>query len=271
MTLDAEALNAELYDLAVTDWPGEIDFYRALIEPIAAAGGAAAGGAAARGAVLEVACGTGRVTLQLAQPGLRLVGVDLSAPMLDIARRKSRALDNVRFIQGDMRTFDLGGAFELIIIPGHSFQFMLTPDDQLACLINLKRHLTPGGTLVVHLDHQSVDWLGSLLTGQGGVFKAGTTRLHPITGRRYRPSHAWTYEPATQTATVTSVWEELNEEGAVIDRVQRAPMPLHCVFRFEMQHLLARAGFEIHALYGDFFHHALTDQSTDMIWLAKLP
>ncbi len=71
MTLDAEQLNAELYDVSVPDWPGEIDFYRSLIEPIAAAGGA----------VLEVACGTGRVTLQLAQSGLRITGVDLSAPM----------------------------------------------------------------------------------------------------------------------------------------------------------------------------------------------
>lgn len=260
MTLNAEQLNAELYDVAVPDWPGEIDFYRSFTGPIAATGGA----------VLEVACGTGRVTLQLAQSGLCITGVDLSLPMLDIARRKSDGFLNVRFIEGDMRTFDLGETFQLIIIPGHSFQFMLTPDDQLACLANLKRHLAPGGTLIIHLDHQSVDWLGELLTGQGGVFESGAERRHPDTGQRYRPSRAWTFAPSTQTATAITIWEELDEEGAVIDRVQRAPVPLHCVFRFEMEHLLARAGFEIHNVYGDFFRHALSDQSEDMIWIARL-
>ena len=261
MTLNAEHLYAQLYDLAVPDWPGEIDFYRSFTGPIAAADGA----------VLEVACGTGRVTLQLAQDGLRITGVDLSAPMLDIARHKSDGLNHVRFIEGDMRTFDLGETFQLIILPGHSFQFMLTPEDQLACLTNLKRHLAPHGTLVIHLDHQSVDWLGDLLTGKGGVFETGAEHTHPVTGRRYRPSRAWTYEPSTQTATALTIWEELDEEGAVIERVQRAPVPLHCVFRFEIEHLLARAGFEARGVYGDFFGHALSDQSADMIWVVAAP
>jgi SAM-dependent methyltransferase len=261
MNLDVEQLNAQLYDASVPDWPGEIDFYRSLIEPIGAAGGA----------VLEVACGTGRVTLQLAQCGLRITGVDLSLPMLAIARRKSDGFPNVRFVTGDMRTFNLDETFQLIIMPGHSFQFMLTPEDQLACLANLKRHLAPGGTLVVHLDHQSVDWLGELLTSKGGVFETGDERIHPMTGRRYRPSRAWTFAPSTQTATVTTIWEELDGAGTVVDRWTRAPVPLHCVFRFEMEHLLARAGFEVQSLYGDFFRHELTDQSEDMIWEAGWP
>ncbi|MBI5564774.1 MAG: class I SAM-dependent methyltransferase [Chloroflexi bacterium] len=259
MNLDVEQLNAQLYDVSVPDWPGEIDFYRSLIEPIAAT----------HGAVLEVACGTGRVTLQLARPGVRITGVDLSAPMLDIARRKSAGFPNVRFIEDDMRTFDLGETFQLIILPGHSFQFMLTPEDQLACLANLKRHLAPGGTLVIHLDHQSVDWLGGLLTGQGGVFEADDERLHPASGRRYRPSRAWVFAPSTQTATATTIWEELDDKGTIINRWERAPVPLHCVFRFEMEHLLARAGLEVQAVYGDFFRYVLTDQSEDMIWVAR--
>jgi len=45
---------------------------------------------------------------------------------------------------------------------------------------------------------------------------------------------------------------------------------LHCVFRFEMEHLLARAGFEVEALHGDFFRQELQDNSPDMIWAARL-
>ena len=48
-------------------------------------------------------------------------------------------------------------------------------------------------------------------------------------------------------------------------------MALHCVFRFEMEHLLARTGFEIQAVYGDFFKNALNDQSSEMIWVARKP
>ncbi len=168
-----------------------------------------------------------------------------------------------------MRTFDLGETFQLIIMPGHSFQFMLTPEDQLACLANLKRHLASDGTLVIHLDHLSIDWLGDLLTGQGGVFEAGSEHTHPMTGRRYRPTRAWTFAPSTQTATVTTIWEELDGIGTVINRWERLPVPLHCVFHFEMEHLLARAGFEIESVYGDFYCHELTDQSSDMIWVAR--
>lgn len=48
-------------------------------------------------------------------------------------------------------------------------------------------------------------------------------------------------------------------------------MPLHCVFRLEMGHLLARVGFEERIVYGDFFKNALGEDSSDMIWMAKKP
>ena len=93
-----EQLSAELYDVSVPDWDGEIDFYRELARE-----------AKARGqSVLEVACGTGRVTLRLAQEGVDIVGTDLDEEMLKIARRKGEEVPNVRWVQGDMRTLDLG-------------------------------------------------------------------------------------------------------------------------------------------------------------------
>jgi hypothetical protein len=44
---------------------------------------------------------------------------------------------------------------------------------------------------------------------------------------------------------------------------------LHCVFRFEMEHLLARVGLAVDAVYGDFSRHPLEDKSLDMIWVAR--
>jgi hypothetical protein len=95
--------------------------------------------------------------------------------------------------------------------------------------------------------------------------------MHPCTGHIIRRSHAWTYEPSAQTAMVTSRWEEIGKDNTVIQTWERKPMPLNCVFRFEMEHLLVRTGFEIKALYGDFYKNELGDKSSDMIWVARRP
>jgi SAM-dependent methyltransferase len=250
---------AQLYDASVSDWPGEIDFYRALAAEVTSHSGA----------VLEVACGTGRVAIRLAQDGVSVVGIDLSAAMLDVAREKSVGIPHVRWVEGDMRSFELGETFALVIIPGHAFQHMLTPEDQIAGLACIQRHLVPGGRLVVHLDHQDIDWLGELLTGKGGVFERAEELVHPKTKGLVRVSRAWSYEPSTQTASVVTAWEELGADKKLIDRWETGPIRLHCVFRFEMEHLLARIGFEVEAVYGDFFRQELRDESTEMIWVAR--
>ena len=250
---------ARLYDASVPDWPDEIDFYLKLAEPLKARGGS----------VLEVACGTGRVALRLARSGLRVVGIDLSAEMLQIARRKAHGLANVSWVQADMRRFNLSRQFELVIMPGHSFQFLLTAAEQLACLEGLQRHLQPGGLLVLHLDHQDFSWLGSLRSGKGGEFEPAGEVIDPHSGNRVRISRLWWYQPATQVASSLTVWEELDANGQVIERWERGPLHLHCAFRHEIEHLLGRAGMQIEAVYGDFKGNSLSDESSEMIWLAR--
>jgi ubiquinone/menaquinone biosynthesis C-methylase UbiE len=250
---------ARTYDRSVPDWPGEMDFYQDMAGKVKRNGGT----------VLEIACGTGRVAIRLAQNGVNVVGLDLSAKMLKVARQKSVGLDNIRWVQGDMRSFELGEAFGLVIIPGHSFQNLNTPQDQVACLECIQRHLIPGGFLVVHLDHQDLSWLGGLLRDKGGVYEAAEQFRHPESGRQIRTFRAWSYEPASQTAICQTAWEEIGADGQVVNRWQTQPTRLHCVFRFEMEHLLARVGFAVEAVYGDFFRHALEDSSSEMIWVAQ--
>jgi ubiquinone/menaquinone biosynthesis C-methylase UbiE len=254
---------AETYDVSVSDWPGEIDFYRSIVDEEVKSN---------NGAILEVACGTGRVAVRLAQSGVNVVGLDRSPEMLEMARQKSTDLQNVRWVQADMRSFELDEAFGLVVIPGHAFQNILTPEDQVACLECIKRHLNPGGALVVHLDHmndQNVSWLGDLCREKGGVFEAAGQFRHPKTGHQVHTSRAWSYEPSTQTAIVQTLWEEIEADGRVVDRWETEPIRLHCVFRFEMEHLLKRVGFEVEAIYGDFFRQELRDESSEMIWIAR--
>ncbi len=122
---------------------------------------------------------------------------------------------------------------------------------------------------MVHLDHPEMDWLGKLTGDQGGAFGTTDQFTHPRTGRQFRTLQAWSYEPATQTATSHRVWEELGPDGQVVDHLDRGPMRLHVVCRFEMEHLLARAGLTVTALYGDFCRQEFRDRSSEMIWVAR--
>lgn len=261
---NADQFYAQTYDDSVPDWPCEIDFYRALAAKVKSH----------RGTVLEIACGTGRVAIRLAQDGVNVVGLDLSPQMIEVVRQKSAGSANVRWVEGDMRSFQLEETFDLALIPGHAFQNLNLPQDQVACLECIRRHLNPGGVLVVHLDHMNVEnvrWLGALCGEKRGVFEAAEQFRHPQTGRQIGTSRAWTYEPSTQTAVLRTIWEEMDANGQILNRVERGPIRLHVVFRFEMEHLLARAGFEIGAVYGDFFCHELQDDSPSMIWVVTTP
>ena len=257
---EPERLYARLYDARRIGWTGELELYRRLA---AAEAGAGAGGAG----VLEVACGTGRVALDLATHGSRVTGFDVSPDMIEIAREKTTG-QNPRWLVADMRSFALAERFGLALVPGHAFQFMLTADDQAAALRGIREHLAPLGLLVVHLDHPKIDWLGSL-PATGGEPELGRAIVDPATGERYRLSCAWTYERATQTATAHLAWESFGPADEVLGRVEMAPMPLHVVGRVEMEHALRGAGFTIEALHGDFTGGPFVDASSEMVWLAR--
>jgi ubiquinone/menaquinone biosynthesis C-methylase UbiE len=261
----ARQFYAETYDVTMVDWPGEIDFYRQLVAEEVEPG---------QGVVLDIACGTGRIGLRLAEAGTSVVGLDRSPDMLAVARRKSLHADRIRWVEGDMRSFELGRLFDLVLIPSHSFQHLNTAADQAACLACIRRHLKPGGLLVVHLDHMNAEnmkWLGEISAEKRGAFEDEKPFRHPGTGAAIATSTAWAYEPATQTATTRTVWEEIGDDGAPVRRWETGPVPLHCVFRFEMEHLLRRAGFEVEQVYGDFYRHDLQDDSPHSLWLARKP
>ncbi|MPZ49842.1 MAG: methyltransferase domain-containing protein [Dehalococcoidia bacterium] len=122
---------------------------------------------AAGQSVLELGCGTGRVTIPIAEAGAEVVGLDGSPAMLEIARRKAPNSDNPRWVQADMRDFDLGRQFGLAIIPFRSFLHLLTPEDQLSCLGHVHTHLLADGRLALNffvpdprlleLAHQDID------------------------------------------------------------------------------------------------------------------
>ncbi len=94
--------------------------------------------------VLELACGTGRVANTLALEGFRVTGIDNSDTVLSEARRKSASQGiDVEWVQADVRHFELGTTFPLIIVPCRSIAFLLAAKDLEACRSCVKKHLEP--------------------------------------------------------------------------------------------------------------------------------
>jgi len=173
----AESLFVIAYDAFYAgDTPpiaGDIAFYDRLAQ--------ATGG----GPLLELGCGTGRIALALAQAGLSVTGVDVSAGMLALARRKSERLAAaasrcLTFVEGDMGRLDLGRRFGMAFIAFRSFQHLLTVDEQRATLTGVRRHLRPDGRLALHLFDPRFDLLAD--ENPPAIRQSG---IDPATQRRY--------------------------------------------------------------------------------------
>ncbi|WP_027154863.1 class I SAM-dependent methyltransferase [Mesorhizobium sp. WSM2561] len=109
------------------------------------------------GPILELACGTGRLTIPLALDGHEVVGLDASYPMLSAARAKAEAKRaKVEFVLGDMCRFDLGRYFALVIVSCNSLAHMTANEDIVECLSRIARHLVPGGLLAFDVVNPNV-------------------------------------------------------------------------------------------------------------------
>ncbi len=97
------------------------------------------------GLVLELACGTGRVTVPLAEDGVEIVGLDRDPAMLAGARERRGGGRWPWWVAADMRRFAFSHRFAAVIVPYNSFQLLVRPSDAQACLRRMRGHLGPGG------------------------------------------------------------------------------------------------------------------------------
>jgi SAM-dependent methyltransferase len=225
---------------------------------------------AARGPVLELGCGTGRILLPIARADRTIVGVDNSRQMLERCRAKLAAEPapvqaRVTLHQYDVHEFDLDQTFPLAIAPFRVLQQLTTADDQLAFLATVARHVAPGGRFVFDVFNPNF----AKLTGADGVEREDTPEQRLPDGRSFR-----------RTARVARVrWVDQVSEIELIYYVSPRPgAPAErCVQAFEMrwylpaelQHLLARAGFRVREVYGDFVRAPLVDGSPEQVVSAE--
>jgi SAM-dependent methyltransferase len=220
-----------------------------------------------RGPVVELGVGHGRVAIPVALSGQEVIGVDLSDAMITEGARRARAegiAERITWVGGDMRSYVADPPVELVYIPFRAFLHLLETSDQLAALDSINRSLVGGGRLICNFFTPDP----TVIVELSGKRKLQTE----FVDERGRRCEVWAInnsEPSTQRITV-DVEEEIFEGDRLIDTAGFT-MYLRMVYRYEFEHLLARAGFEVEALYGGFDEKPYGPGPDEMIWVARKP
>ena len=223
----------------------------------------------AGGSVLEIACGTGRVTIPISKLGFPTTGLDIVPGMLEQARRKSTGLP-IRWVEADARTFDLQEQFRFIFLTGNAFQAFVTNAEQEALLQRVRMHLHDKGLFAFETRNP----LFPNTQTREGFFP----RLESRTEKEARPSYTdidghlvyelitQVYDHTTQILHLTSQkrWHDGKEERTKITRTA-----LRYTFPQELTAMLHYHGFHIDRQYGDWNYEPLSASSPSIISVCR--
>lgn len=223
--------------------------------------------------VLEIACGTGRVSIPIARLGFAVTGLDIVPGMLDLARHKSAGLPT-RWIESDARAFDLGQRFQLIFMTGNAFQAFLTRADQEALLGRVRAHLHNEGLFAFETRNPRWGKREAHAEPEQGLFAELETdnteqdwrTYTDSSGRDVRVSKTQVYDHAAQILHWTTYrrWREGDREQTRVTRIA-----LRYTFPQELAMLLDYNGFSIERQYGDWNLEPLAAASPSIISVCR--
>jgi SAM-dependent methyltransferase len=225
---------------------------------------------AAGGSVLEVGCGTGRILLPIARTGLSVDGLDASRQMLERCEAKLRAeseavRSRATLREGDARSFDLGRQFDLVTAPFRVLQHLTSTEEQLGFLDSAARHLAPGGRLVFDVFNPHF----AKLVSADGQEHEDTPDTPLKDGRSFRRTgRVARVRWIEQVSEIELIYYVSSELGGKVERYVDS-FHMRWFLRAELVHLLARAGFSVRSIYGDFDRSPLTDRSPEQIVCAE--
>lgn len=221
---------APVYDAWAADMTDDVDFYLELAR-------------AADGPIVELAAGTGRISVPIAQEtGKPVIGIDLSPAMLELARaRAAEAGVDLDLREGDMRDLDLVEATDLVICPYRALLHLPTWTDRRRVFERVARALRPGGRFA---------WNAFVFDHRYAVEYDGKWQDSP---RR----HLTEYSPGDNRVDITLA------DGPTLS--------LWWITRSEWEALLDVSGLEAEALYGWFDRRPFDDESREFVWIARKP
>lgn len=247
IAMDSLYDDAGLYDLVAPRDPEMERFY------VEAAGGVGR-------TVLELACGSGRITVPLAASGVDVTGVDISPTMLERARAAlAESGVTAKLIEADMRSLDLGRRFDAVVIAANSLLHLTTRDDFARAFDAIRQHLAPGGRLVFDVFVPSARLL-SLPAGERNLLGDFT---HPELGT-IRIEETITYDPISQISRADWYWSTDDHRD-----FRHTPLEMRQIFPQELPLLLELGGLRLEARYGGFDRSEFTGQSRRQVCIAS--
>ncbi|WP_029288981.1 class I SAM-dependent methyltransferase [Cellulomonas sp. HZM] len=206
------------------------------------------------GSVLELGSGTGRKLIPIASDGHECTGLELSPSMLAEARRKAteRGVE-VAWVQGDMRDFDLGRTFDLVLIAANSLLHLHAAEDLESCFRAVSRHLAPGGRLVFDVFNPSVRMLAQA-DGERRRRDA-LTFVDPERGEVH-VDVAETYDAEAQVTRGTWFFSTDAEADLVV-----VPLEIRSIFPQELPLLLSLGGLRLVERFGDWSRAPFTSEA----------
>ncbi len=258
--------NAWIYDLENRDFRPDLPYWTSLLEEYRPP------------RVLDIACGTGRITFPLLTAGwaddssFRIVGLDHSPPLLARAEEIKATLDPslapaIHFVEGDMRDFDRGEQFDLIFVGFNSLCYIHTPEDHRTCLRAIRRHLAPGGHFAIDLVVPQLTFLAEAEVGVPAMRLELDLTVPEWGIKRFLRFATDRYDPITQTDDTTYFYELYYTDG----RYERFTDDLawHMYFPRELTLLLEAADLHPVTRYGSYQRTPFGPRSTKYLWVME--
>jgi SAM-dependent methyltransferase len=210
--------------------------------------------------ILELACGTGRIAIPIAERGFDISGIDVSEGMLNQARAKIQGKElDVDFIHADIRNFELDKTFNLIIFAYNSLAHIHDLESFEALCDSIKRHLAPDGRFIVDMFVPKMKYFVRESSNRYPV----TEFPNPDGDGTVVISENNVYDNATQINHVKWYYRI----GDAPEQVRELNMRIY--FPRELEALLTYNGFQIERKYGDFQGNDFTSESPKQILVCK--
>ncbi len=240
--------NGRHYDLMYQDLLDDIPFYLNQVKKYGEP-------------VLELACGTGRITIPLAEQGIQITGLDIKDSMLDQAKRKSMEKGlNIEWIKSDCRDFSLKDKFNLIFISLNSIALLHEPKSIEACFSCVKQHLSDNSRFIIDIFNPIID-----------ILIRDPSKRYPVTeypdpdGRgKVVITVNNVYDKDTQINRITWYYRIGDRKEEIIEE-----LIIRIYFPQELDLLLYNNGFTIEAKYGNYDETPFVSSSPKQIVVCR--
>ncbi len=235
--------DAETYDKE-NKWAEDDDFYLALAKK-------------SKGKVLDLACGTGRLTIEIHNHGIDITGLDIMPQMLERARNKSKD-SGIKWIEGDCRNFELEDTFDLVLMTSHAFQCLLTDDDQINFFKSVHVHLNEKGQLAFETRN-----LAQKSYGSHSEFRHYGTMVND----KNESIKGYLYSIYDENTKLDRIF--FKTENEVTKEIEHSEEYLRYTSQEELNERLKRCGFKVIHQYGDWNKDKFSMDSKEIITICE--